>query len=882
MTKKFTLFFLFYGLLFYSQNIDNSFNFNNSGPYNENIGGYGIVLDNGNIITYDGYCNLLNSNGGLINNAETFIEPIQFNTLINGSNNKLVAYNWENLGLQVYNIDGSEDTNFITPIFTSALSPSLSCVKMDPDGKIVVSGYFDTVNGIPRKNMVRLNPNGSVDTSFINIDDELNFSGSVNSFIRQSDGKYIIGGKFRNGFSGNYHNISLTRLNNDGSIDESFYDFTDIFYGFGSDDTIIKKILIQPDGKILIIGPNFKSGSSILSNAISRLNSNGTRDTTFNSLGIGFYGDDALVLPDGKIIISYGINNLKKLNTNGSVDNSFNYQNTEYYHQTYTGLQLSDNKILINCPYLSIQGITREKIHRINSSGSLDYTFNPQQSTNKPIQNMAVLNDGSILIESNNLTSYNDISCKSLIKLNSEGNLNPNFNLDSQVQSFTNDIFHFKEFSNNKILVTAGYNSGSPTNGSIYINSNEKKYLRLNDDGSIDNSFNPTINVDLRCSEILNNDKILYLNYSNNKLFRLNYDGTNDLTFTPYTFYSNSSFKKFKDGSIYIYGNTVSNFSKIRKINYDGTINLSYNSYNLTDHYVKSFQKQNDKLIVNYYDGYVSSQIKRLNPDGSLDTSFNSFTTGCEKIIINSENKILIIYSNLIKKYSENGDFEDIINLNFEISKVCQQFCDKLLIQGESRIDLNSYSNNFDNLTRYDISSNAAFVNTPTGSPIQNFLDGDTLQNLNVSGENIAWYENQIACELNINTNETSSLNTETPLSLDTVLINNTIYYASQTVNNIESTYRLPVKAVASLNITIPEIPIFKVLNPIKDFLEISGNENIKKVEIYNMIGHNLKNFILENEPKEVEIDIKDLIPNIYILKILSSNNIVTKKIIKQ
>lgn len=63
------------------------------------------------------------------------------------------------------------------------------------------------------------------------------------------------------------------------------------------------------------------------------------------------------------------------------------------------------------------------------------------------------------------------------------------------------------------------------------------------------------------------------------------------------------------------------------------------------------------------------------------------------------------------------------------------------------------------------------FTAAPTGNATQNFTQGAKLSDLTVSGTNIKWYANA---------NKTS------PLPSSTVLIDNTRYYASQTINNCE------------------------------------------------------------------------------------------------
>src|SRR5207247_5953218 len=62
------------------------------------------------------------------------------------------------------NADGSLDTSF-TPNIALVYGGVLS-VQTEVDGKVLVAGDYTTVDGMPRKNLARLNANGSLDTSF--------------------------------------------------------------------------------------------------------------------------------------------------------------------------------------------------------------------------------------------------------------------------------------------------------------------------------------------------------------------------------------------------------------------------------------------------------------------------------------------------------------------------------------------------------------------------------------------------------------------------------------------------------------------------------------------------------------------------------------------
>lgn len=177
----------------------------------------------------------------------------------------------------------------VSPGFNAGETVYASIIQ--PDGKILVGGYFLTYLGLKQNYLIRLNADGSKDKLF-EIGTGLN--NSIQCIALQSDGKIILGGAFTSyqGFDCN----RLIRLNIDGSKDNSF----DIGTGF---DNIVNSIAIQTDGKILV-GGNFNSYQDKSQRKIIRLNSDGTSDTSFN-IETGFNGGVSAIFlqNDGKIIL---------------------------------------------------------------------------------------------------------------------------------------------------------------------------------------------------------------------------------------------------------------------------------------------------------------------------------------------------------------------------------------------------------------------------------------------------------------------------------------------------------------------------------------------------------------------------------------------------
>lgn len=71
-------------------------------------------------------------------------------------------------GIFRLNLDGTSDTTFTTTMsyIDPTFGPAVSAIAVQPDGKILIGGIFDDVNGASRQGVARLNANGSVDNTF--------------------------------------------------------------------------------------------------------------------------------------------------------------------------------------------------------------------------------------------------------------------------------------------------------------------------------------------------------------------------------------------------------------------------------------------------------------------------------------------------------------------------------------------------------------------------------------------------------------------------------------------------------------------------------------------------------------------------------------------
>src|SRR5436190_4327461 len=169
-------------------------------------------------------------------------------------------------------IDGSFKPGFDDTVFS---------IVVQPESKLLVSGFFTKVGNASRSGVARINADASLDTNFnpgSGATTTNNLPHTVSTLALQRDGRVILGGRFQK-----FNNVTrsyIARLNSNGSLDASFTPVVD-----GPDIVVVSALAVQPDQKILI-GGEFTSVNGTPRNHIARLNPDGSLDTTFDP-GIG-------------------------------------------------------------------------------------------------------------------------------------------------------------------------------------------------------------------------------------------------------------------------------------------------------------------------------------------------------------------------------------------------------------------------------------------------------------------------------------------------------------------------------------------------------------------------------------------------------------------
>ncbi|HXF43685.1 MAG TPA: delta-60 repeat domain-containing protein, partial [Pyrinomonadaceae bacterium] len=494
---------------------------------------------------------------------------------------------------------------------------------VQPDGKIIVGGSFSNIGTpqVARSRIARLNPDGTVDTTFINT----NSNGTVLALALQSDGKILVGGDFTSISSGSRSRIA--RLNSDGTLDISFDP---------NANTTVSTILVQPNGKILVGGDFTSIGGGICSR-VARLESTGFLDVTFTNPEVDDYVYALAMQPDGKIVIGGDFtfignpqlnrNHIARLNLNGSPDTSFNPN----ANGTVYALKIqADGNILAGGDFLSIGGGSRSHIARLISNGNLDASFN-NPSVDAVVYDLTLQTDGKILA-AGNFTSVGSQTRNYVARLNSNGSVDTSF-IDPNASNTTRAL---ALQSDGKILVGGAFtNIGSPTQQP------RNRIARLNQDGSLDATLSLSSNNAVIAMAEQNDGKIIvggfFSTFGGNpraNIARINPDGSLDASFNPAPNGSVYSIAIQPDGKILVggqftkIGNPIQlTRNRIARLNTDGSVDTSFDPDANSDVYAIALQPDGKILVAGAFNtigGVSNKYIARLDSNGFLDPAFSN------------------------------------------------------------------------------------------------------------------------------------------------------------------------------------------------------------------------------------------------------------------
>ncbi len=578
-------------------------------------------------------------------------------------------------GIARLNADGSVDRSFDPG---SGADGGVTAAALQSDGSILIGGSFTHVNGVVRNYLARLKPDGKVDGSF-----DAGANGPVHAIVLQPDGRILVGGTFTllcQATTG-----GLARLNPDGTLDSSFAPGLGVSIsevesmGLQADGRVLTSCIfskagagrsrgllrLNPDGQLdtsfnalvndtvssfvqqqdgkIVIGGLFYMVNGTLSGCVARLQPDGSLDSTFDVPRLTYpFGVDCLVAqPDGGILVGgSGISPagdrlvppLARLNADGSIDFAFNVHRGVGGYDVRTAVLQPDGKVIIGGMFTSVEGVYRGGVARLGRDGKLDPSFDPQRiigtaygpSESIPvIHTVAVQPDGKVLI-GGGVTTINGVGRKHIARLNPDGSLDTSFDPGAGTDS---PVRHVLYQSDGKIVITGDFETVAGTS--------HPSLARLNNDGTLDTSFNPNHAVLGRVMEavVQPDGKIVVVGYRS--ISRLNPDGSADSSFNTGTGPDASVDYVLlqSDGKILVGGSFTSingtGRAGLARLNADGSVDQSFVSARVPSGTEYGFRcvlaQPNGKILVSraqWVDIGPQTSIDRLNPDGTLDAHF--------------------------------------------------------------------------------------------------------------------------------------------------------------------------------------------------------------------------------------------------------------------
>jgi len=324
-------------------------------------------------------------------------------------------------------------------------------VAIQPDGKILIAGSSNQ-NFIHKFALIRLNSDGTPDASFSNdgnVDIQIgtNNLSTLECMLLQPDGKIILAGQT---YNGTYFQIALVRFTNSGILDSTFSN--DGIFTYSPNASVgCNAIALDANGSIVVAGSSsfLGNGSDV---SLFRVNSNGTLDLGFGGgdghleTGVGAVSSalDVVIQSDGKIVVAgltgdgtYNDFLVARYNSGGFIDNTFDtdgiktFSLAEYDDYATSILQLASGKLLIGG-----FGATEFTLVRLNSNGAFDNTFGgdgivlaDMNNSSDEIHDLAIDADGKIVVAGH--SGYN-LYDAAVLRFNANGTIDNLFSMDGK------------------------------------------------------------------------------------------------------------------------------------------------------------------------------------------------------------------------------------------------------------------------------------------------------------------------------------------------------------------------------------------------------------------------------------------------------------------
>lgn len=384
---------------------------------------------------------------------------------------------------------------------------------LQSDGKLLVTGSFGAPDNIDLWRVIRINTNGTVDTSFGSngvMEEGEPAAAKVEDIKLGADGSIYLGGAIR--IDSDLPSLAMVKKrNSNGSPNTAFNSTGSATHSGAGDNAVIGAIEIDGNGKVYIAGSKMNANDET-DFLLTAFNANGTVDSNFGVHVDRMAGSnggalsDLIRLADGSFIAcgylegadhAYGV--VVKYKPTGELDENFGAGGSTVARLAGEGsmkaiAMTADGKIVTAGTYLHNGSNTGIAVARFNADGSPDLSFGTYGyvrydiNENRQFVNAIHLyNDGKILVAGNTLhpTSGEDYL---LVKLNANGSPDTGFGTNGVwtkhhgAYGKNNTLQNIRVDSQGRVMIMgdANYLGGSYVDATV---------MRILADGSADASF---------------------------------------------------------------------------------------------------------------------------------------------------------------------------------------------------------------------------------------------------------------------------------------------------------------------------------------------------------------------------------------------------------
>jgi uncharacterized delta-60 repeat protein len=523
--------------------------------------------------------------------------------------------------VRLHAADGSIDTSFNPQLPYDAGNGWLTSLALQPDGKLIIGGKFESVGGHPSRRVARLNSDGSADTSFT-----ANAEFDATALALQPDGKILVATTFG----------GVSRLNADGSPDSGF-DVVDVSGGFG-----VTELALEADGSVLI-GGYFSHMNGQARKGVARVHHDGSLDDAFAPVlsGEGAEVRALAVQADGKPVIGgafmaidgHTVFDLARLYPNGRLDATWTLE-TPRAQDTITALAVQpDGQWVVGGQFTSIGGQARNFIARVNADGSVDAAFNP--NANNYVNAVVVQTDGKVLV-GGSFGTIGGVQSSYVARLNADGTGDGGFHSDIEGSDFESTVSALLLQPDGKIVVAGNFYT---------VGGQNRPFLaRLDSEGHLDAAFNPNPNDYVYALALQADGKLLVGGVFSmiggqprNGIARLNADGSLDAAYDPHANGGVYALVVQPDGKVVAGGffTTVGGLGRNRivRLEADGSVDEGYDPN--ANNTVQTLVLQTDGWLLaggsfTGIGGAPRNRIARLSAhgEGGADTGFDPDANG--------------------------------------------------------------------------------------------------------------------------------------------------------------------------------------------------------------------------------------------------------------